>query len=166
MRVDAQRGQKAEQKTRAHRHGGGEAEHAQVDAHADEDGFAGLAQESDQALAQDLRQRGAERSRRCNASSRLSASSCATSRPREAPIASRMAISRSRTLAARQQQIRQVRAGNQQHQAGGRQQQPERLLVVAAQAGDAGRPAGDASAYSRGTAWRRRAGRTRAATPR
>ncbi len=72
------------------------------------------------------------------ASSRLSASNCA-----HQPAARRADSLAHADLALphagpRQQQVRQVGAGDQQHQPGGGQQQPQRLFIILPQAGNAG----------------------------
>ena len=56
---------------------------------------------------------------------RLSVSSCRTRRPRPAPSAARTVISRCRARGPRQQQIRDVRAGDQQQQADRAEQHPD-----------------------------------------
>ncbi len=58
-------------------------------------------------------------------SNRLSVRSCRTSRRRPAPSAARIANSRCRAEARRQQQVRDVGARDQKHHAHGREQDPE-----------------------------------------
>ena len=94
-----QRRQQAEQQTGTHRHRGGEYQHPQVQPQAHEDRSFGLLRKATSPrLNACASSAPSSRSRRPTAAW-LSASNCATSRPRDAPMAWRMAISRSRTLA-------------------------------------------------------------------
>ena len=61
-----------------------------------------------------------------SASSRLSVSNCQMMRRRDAPIASRMPISRWRATAAREQQVGDVRAANHQDEAERKKERHER----------------------------------------
>ena len=56
---------------------------------------------------------------------------CRSSRPRLAPSAVRTANSRWRRLGARQQQVGEIRAGDEQHEADGRLQHPDRAARAA-----------------------------------
>ena len=64
-------------------------------------------------------------------STTLSVSSCRMMRPRRAPMAARMAISRLRPVARDEQQVRDVRARDQQHEADGAGQDEQRRADVA-----------------------------------
>ena len=78
-------------------------------------------------------------------STRLSTSSCRTSRPRDAPSDSRTAISFCRMKRARDQQVRDVGAGDQQHQADHAHQHDQRRREIVAQAASSPSAAGSTS---------------------
>jgi hypothetical protein len=59
----------------------------------------------------------------------LSESNCLISLPRAAPIACRHRDFALAHAGPRQQQIREIRAGDQQHQPGRRQQNPEGIFI-------------------------------------
>ena len=77
--------------------------------------------------------------RRCAASSALSTSSCRTTRRRDAPIASRTAISRPRALARASSRLARLAQAISSTSAGRRQQHGERLGEIGAQRRDASR---------------------------
>ena len=78
-----------------------------------------------------------------NASNTLSTSSWRTMRPREAPIASRTAISRRRPAAPDEKQVRDVGAGDEQHQSHGAEQEEEGPAVAVVDARRVERVRGD-----------------------
>ena len=93
-----QRRQEPEQQAGAQSDSGGETKHAGIQADSQKHAAPGRAEERHQAAAQRFGQQRAEDDP-STASSRLSAINCPTSRPLDAPMAWRTAISRSRTLA-------------------------------------------------------------------
>ena len=87
-------------------------------------------EKADEEPAEPLREQRAGRRRRSPAISRLSASSWRTMRRRDAPIARRTAISRSRAVARASIRFARFAHAISSTSAGGREQQPERRLVL------------------------------------
>ena len=110
-----------------------EREHAPVAGDVDEDAVALRRQRGDEDARQRLRQHARRRAAPAAAISRLSASSCRTMRPRDAPSARRTAISRSRAVARASIRFARLAQAMSSTSAGRREQQPERRFVVVAQ---------------------------------